>query len=95
MKNKRTKIGCAKTQLPLPIFICLLCKQRGVMVRSIVFKTAMIARLMVQLVPGLVGAHLNEMLLDNYSCLMESNKQQIKAVRSKTQPENLETKCNS
>ena len=32
------------------------------------------------------------MLHDNYLCLVEFNKQQIKEVRSETQPENSETK---
>ena len=33
------------------------------------------------------------MLHDDYLCLVESGKQQIKEVRSKIQPENLETKA--
>ena len=33
------------------------------------------------------------MLHDDYLCLMESGKQQIKEVRSKIQPENSETKA--
>ena len=33
------------------------------------------------------------MLHDEYLCLVESGKQQIKEVRSKIQPENLETKA--
>ena len=31
------------------------------------------------------------MLHNNHPCLVESNKQQIKEVKSKTQPENLKT----
>ena len=42
--------------------------------------------------PALVIESLDKMLRDNYLSLVESNKQQIKEVRSKTQPENLETK---
>ena len=34
------------------------------------------------------------MLYDDYLCLVESGKQQIKEVRSKVQAENLETKGN-
>ena len=33
------------------------------------------------------------MFYDDYLCLVESGKQQIKEVRSKVQPENLETKA--
>ena len=33
------------------------------------------------------------MLHDDYLCLVESGKQQIKEVRSKIQPENLEVKA--
>ena len=59
------------------------------MVRSVVFTTAMIARLMVQHYPSLVVASLDKMLHDNYLCLVESHKQQIEEVRSKIQAENL------
>ena len=70
-------------------------RQRGAVVRSVVFTTATIARLMVQLPPKLVVASLDKMLHDNYLCLVESNKQQIKEVRSKIQAENSETKATS
>ena len=42
--------------------------------------------------PNLVVASLDKMLHDNYLCLVESNKQQIKD-RSKIQAEDLETKA--
>ena len=35
---------------------------------------------------------LDELLYDDFLCLVESNEQQIEEVRSKTQPENSETK---
>ena len=84
--------------------------QRGRVVRSVVFTTAMIARLMVQLPPkprccvesnkqhittptqASLLRPWNKMLHDNYLCLVESNKQQIKEVGSKTQAENSETR---
>ena len=40
----------------------------------------------------IVVASLDKMLHDNYLCSVESNKQQIKGVRSKIQAENSETK---
>ena len=42
-----------------------------------------------------VVASLDKMLDDNYPCLVESKEQQIKEVRSKTEPENLETTATS
>ena len=41
----------------------------------------------------MVVASLDKMLHDDYLCLVESGKQQIKEVRSIIQPENLETKA--
>ena len=38
-------------------------------------------------------ASLHKMLHDNYLCLVESNKQQIKEVKSEIQAENSETKA--
>ena len=54
----------------------------------------MIARLMDQLLYHLrlVVASLDKRLRDNYPCLVESNKQQIKEIRIKTLMENSETK---
>ena len=52
----------------------------------------MIAKLMVNSNPSIIVASLDKILPDNYLCLMESNKQQIKKVRSKSQ---LENKSNS
>ena len=43
--------------------------------------------------PSLAAVSLDKMLHDDYSCLVESDKQQIKEVRSKTQPRNFETKA--
>ena len=63
-------------------------RQRGRVVRSVVFTTAMIARLLVLL----VVASLDKMLYDNYLCLVKSNKQQIEEVRGQIQAENLETR---
>ena len=40
-----------------------------------------------------VDGFLDKALLDNYLCLVESNKQQIEKVRSKIQAENLETRA--
>ena len=40
-----------------------------------------------------VNIALDKMLHENYLCLVESSKQQIQEVESKTQPENLETKA--
>ena len=66
--------------------------QGGVVVRRVGFTTVMIVRLTVQLHPSLVVESLVNMLHDNYLVLVESNKQQIKEARSRTQSENLETK---
>ena len=43
--------------------------------------------------PSLVVASLDKMLLDIYLCSVESNKLQIKGVRSKIQEENSKTKA--
>ena len=51
------------------------------MLRSVVFTTAMIQKSMVD--RSLVVASYDEMLYDNYSCLVESNKQQIKKSEAK------------
>ena len=55
------------------------------MVRSVVVATTMIAKLMVNsnFNPRLTVAALDKILPDNYLCLVESNKQQIKEIRSK------------
>ena len=42
---------------------------------------------------GLFVVSMDKMLHDNYSCLVKSNKQQIKGTRSKTQLGNLEAKA--
>ena len=68
-------------------------RQRGIVVRSVVFTTAMIARLWFSSHPSLVVASLDKILHDNYLCLVESNKQQIKEVRSKTPTKNSGTKA--
>ena len=54
--------------------------------------TTMIAKLMVDSNPSLITASLDKILPDNYLCLVESNKQQIEEIRSKSQ---LEHKGNS
>ena len=56
---------------------------RGTVVRSIVFTTTMIARLMIQLPLSFDVASLDIMLHDDYLGLVESGKQQIKEVRRK------------
>ena len=48
----------------------------------------MIAKLMVNYNPSLIVASLDKILLDTYLCLVESNKQQIKEIRSRSQLEN-------
>ena len=48
----------------------------------------MIAKLMVNSNPSLIVASLDKILPDNYLCLVESNKQQIKEIRSRSQLEN-------
>ena len=48
----------------------------------------MIAKLMVNSNPSLIVASLDKILLDNYLCLVESNKQKIKEIRSRSQLEN-------
>ena len=53
------------------------------MVRSVVFTTNMIARLRFNSQPSLVVASLDKMLHDDYLCLVESGKQQIKEVKRK------------
>ena len=68
-------------------------RQRGAVVRSVVFTTTIIAKLRFNSQLSLVVASLDKMLHDNYLCLEESGKQQIKEVRSKIQPENVETKA--
>ena len=45
----------------------------------------MIAKLMVNSNPSLIVASLDKILSDNYLCLVESNKQQIKEIRSRNQ----------
>ena len=50
--------------------------------------TTMIAKLMVNSDPSLIAASLDKILPDNYLCLVESNKQQIKEIRSNGQLEN-------
>ena len=50
--------------------------------------TTMIAKLMVNSNPSLIVASLDKILPDNYLCLVESNKQQIKEIRSRSQLEN-------
>ena len=70
------------------------CKQfcLDAVVRSIVFTTTTVARVMVQLPPKLSYCARGEtMLHDNYLCLVESNNQQIVEIRSKIQAENSET----
>ena len=47
---------------------------------------------MVQVPPNLVVASLDQLLPDDYFCSVESNKQQIKEIRSKIQAKNCETK---
>ena len=47
--------------------------------------TTMIAKLMVNSNPSLIVASWDNILPDNYLCLVESNKQQIKEIRSKRQ----------
>ena len=54
--------------------------------------TAITARLIVQLSPKPRCCAVDKMLHDCYLCLMESSKQQIEEVKSKTQAENSETK---
>ena len=48
----------------------------------------MIAKLMVNSNPSLIVASLDNILPDNYLCLVECNKQQIKEIRSRNQLEN-------
>ena len=48
----------------------------------------MIAKLMVNSNPSLTVASLDNILPDNYLCLVESNKQQVKEIRSRSQLEN-------
>ena len=48
----------------------------------------MIAKLIVNSDPSLIAASLDKILPDNYLCLVESNKQQIKEIRSNGQLEN-------
>ena len=48
----------------------------------------MIAKLMVNSNQSLIVASLDKMLPDNYLCLVKSNKQQIKEIRSRSQLEN-------
>ena len=67
---------------------------RGVVIRSVVFTTIMIAKLMVQLL-NLVVASLDKMLHDNYLCLVESDKLQIKEDRSKNSTGKLGNEDNS
>ena len=50
--------------------------------------TIMIAKLMVNSNPSLIVASLDKILPDNYLCLVESNKQQIKEIKSRSQLEN-------
>ena len=47
----------------------------------------MIAKLMVNSNPSLIVASLDKILPDNYLCLVESNKQQFKEIRSRSQLE--------
>ena len=48
----------------------------------------MIAKLMVNSNPSLIVASLDNILPDSYLCLVESNKQQIKEIRSRSQLQN-------
>ena len=48
----------------------------------------MIAKLMVNSNPSLIVASLHKILPDNHICLEESNKQQIKEIRSRSRLEN-------
>ena len=48
----------------------------------------MISKLMVNSNPSLIVASLDNILPDDYLCLVESNKQQIKKIRSRSQLEN-------
>ena len=48
----------------------------------------MIAKLMVNSNISLIVASLDKILPDNYLCLVESNKQQIKEIRNRSQLEN-------
>ena len=67
------------------------CSQHGAvvtLVRSVVDATTMIAKLMVNSNPSLIAASLDKILPNNYLCLVESNKQQIKEITSKSQLEN-------
>ena len=57
------------------------------LVRSVVDATTMIAKLMVNSNTSLIVASLDKIFPD-YFCLVESNKQQIKEIRSKSQLEN-------
>ena len=67
-------------------------RQRGRVIWSVVFTTAMIAKLWFNSHPSLVVTSLNKMLHDNYLCLVESNEQQIEKIKSKIQAENSETR---
>ena len=57
------------------------------LVSSVVDATTMIAKLMVNSNTSLIVAPFDKIFLD-YFCLVESNKQQIKEIRSKSQLEN-------
>ena len=59
------------------------CRQRGLVVRSVVVTTTMIARLMVQLPLKPRCCVLGKMLHDNYLCLVEFNQQQIEKSEAK------------
>ena len=72
-----------ETLLQRVVSRCNVCRQRGRVVRRVVFTTAMFARLTVQLPPKPGCCVLDKMLHHNYLCLVESNKQQIEEVRSK------------
>ena len=59
------------------------CQHRGAVVWSVVFTTTMIARLMFNSQVSLVVEYLDKMLHNDYLCLVESGKQQIKEVKKK------------
>ena len=65
-------------------------RQRGRVVRTVVFATAMIARLRVLPTQDLLFRSWIRRLPIIISALVESDKQHIKEVRSKTQPGNSE-----
>ena len=81
-----------RSSILCPIFVTDVL-QRGRVVCGVVFTTAMIARLMVKHPSKLRCSSFDKMLHDNYSYSVESKKQRIKEVRSKTSPEISEPKA--